>query len=92
MYLFALEFSSFLDVCPGVGLLDYMVALFLLFKENPYSFPHWKRVDIYKHTYIYICVCIYVCVGILKPVCLAKECGDTGYEVLSREMYIARKI
>ena len=27
MYLFKLEFSSFLDICPGVGLLDHMVTL-----------------------------------------------------------------
>ena len=31
MHLFELEFLSFLDVCPGVGLLDHMVALFLVF-------------------------------------------------------------
>ena len=29
MYLFELEFS--LDMCPGVGLLDHMVILFLVF-------------------------------------------------------------
>ena len=32
MYLFKLEFYSFLDICPGVGLLDHTVALFLVFK------------------------------------------------------------
>ena len=26
MYLFELEFSSFLDICPGVGLLDHMAT------------------------------------------------------------------
>ena len=31
MYLFELEFSSFLDICLGVGLLDHMVTLFLDF-------------------------------------------------------------
>ena len=31
MYLFKLEFSSFLDICPGVGLLDHIVVLFLVF-------------------------------------------------------------
>ena len=31
MYLFKLEFSSFLDICPGVGLLHHMVVLFLIF-------------------------------------------------------------
>ena len=30
MHLFKLWFS--LDICPGVGLLDHMVALFLVFK------------------------------------------------------------
>ena len=30
MYLFELEFS--LDICPGVGLLDHMVTLFIVFK------------------------------------------------------------
>ena len=30
MYLFKLEFSSFPDIYPGVGLLNYMVALFLV--------------------------------------------------------------
>ena len=29
--LFKLEFLSFLDMCPGVGLLDNMVTLFLVF-------------------------------------------------------------
>ena len=29
MYLFELQFC--LDICPGVGLLDHMVALFLVF-------------------------------------------------------------
>ena len=29
MYLFELEFC--LDICPGVGLLDHMVILFLVF-------------------------------------------------------------
>ena len=31
MYLFELEFSSFLDICPGIGLMDHVVALFLGF-------------------------------------------------------------
>ena len=31
MYLFELEFSSFLDIYPGVGLVDHMVVLFLFF-------------------------------------------------------------
>ena len=39
MYLLELWFS--LDVCSGVGLLDHMVALFLIFKEPPHCSPHW---------------------------------------------------
>ena len=31
MYLFELEFSSFQDICSGVGLLDHIVVLFLVF-------------------------------------------------------------
>ena len=31
MYLFEFEFSSFLGLCPGVALLDHLVALFLFF-------------------------------------------------------------
>ena len=31
MYLFKLEFLSFQDVCPGVGLPDPIVTLFLVF-------------------------------------------------------------
>ena len=38
MYLFELEFLSFLDICPGVGLLDNKVTLFLVFQGNPILF------------------------------------------------------
>ena len=38
MYLFELEFSSFLDICPGVGLLDNKVTLFLVFQGNAILF------------------------------------------------------
>ena len=31
VYLFKLEFSSFPDICPGVGLPDHTVTLFLVF-------------------------------------------------------------
>ena len=31
MYLFKVEFLSFPDICPRVGLLDHMVTLFLVF-------------------------------------------------------------
>ena len=31
VYVFELGFLSFLDICPGVGLLDPVVVLFLVF-------------------------------------------------------------
>ena len=37
-YLLNLEFSSFLNICPGVGLLDHMVALFLVVKGSAILF------------------------------------------------------
>ena len=41
MYLFKLKFSSLLYICPGEGLLDHTVALFIGFlKESPCS-PSW---------------------------------------------------
>ena len=33
--------ESFLDKCPGVGLLDHTVVLFSIFKGIPYCFPQW---------------------------------------------------
>ena len=33
-----LEFSSFLVICPGVGLLDHMVTLFLAFEGTSIVF------------------------------------------------------
>ena len=38
MYLFELEFSSFPDIHSMVGLLDHVVALFLLFKVTSILF------------------------------------------------------
>ena len=38
MYLFELEFSSFSDVSSGVGLLDHMVTLFLVFNGTSITF------------------------------------------------------
>ena len=38
MYLFELEFSLFPDICPGVGLLHHMIALFLIFKVHTILF------------------------------------------------------
>ena len=39
VYLFELEFSSFLYICLGVSLLAHMATLFLVFKEPPYCSP-----------------------------------------------------
>ena len=39
VHLFELEFLSFPDICPGVGLMDHVVTLFLVFKEPPYCSP-----------------------------------------------------
>ena len=39
MYLFQLEFSSFLGIYPAVELLDHMVALFIVFKGTSILFP-----------------------------------------------------
>jgi len=33
-YLYLFELELFLDICPGVGLLDHIVVLFLVFKET----------------------------------------------------------
>ena len=38
MYPFELEFSSFSDISSGVGLVDHMVTLFLVFKETSILF------------------------------------------------------
>ena len=38
-YLFELEFSSFLGICPGVGLLNHMVTLFLVFLRKLHTAP-----------------------------------------------------
>ena len=38
MYLFKLEFSSFMDICPGVGLLDHTATLLLVFWETSILF------------------------------------------------------
>ena len=37
---FKLEFSSFLDICPGVGWLDHMETLFWVFFRNFHTFFH----------------------------------------------------
>ena len=43
VYLFELQFCP--DICPGVGLQDHMVVLYLVYiqfsEEPPYCFPQW---------------------------------------------------
>ena len=49
MYLFKLAFLSFPDTCPGVGLLDHMVILFLVFLKNHqivFQWLHQLTVDV----------------------------------------------
>ena len=48
MYLFQLKFSSFPDICPGVGLLGHMVTLFLVFKGISILFSIMGRL-VYSH-------------------------------------------
>ena len=35
------QIMVFPDICPGVGLLDHMASLFLVFLRNSYCFPQW---------------------------------------------------
>ena len=72
MDLFKVEFSSFVDLCPGVGLLDHMAILFLLFFRNlhtvfrsgytnsvgGFSFLHILGV-MFLINYLCIALCIY---------------------------------
>ena len=47
MPLFELWFSP--DICPGVGLLHHMVALFLVFFRNLHTVVHSGRPNLYSH-------------------------------------------
>ena len=38
VYIFDLEFLSFLDICTGVGLLDHIISLILVFKGTSILF------------------------------------------------------
>ena len=47
MYLSELEFC--LDICPGVELLDHMVALFLVFLGNFHTVLHSDCTHLHSH-------------------------------------------
>ena len=47
MTLFELETSYFPDICPGVGLLDHMVTVFLVFMRNFQTFLHSDCTNLY---------------------------------------------
>ena len=49
----------FLDICPGVGLMDHMATLFKVFEEPPYKIPEFSltvsfRRDNHGYTQYYI--------------------------------------
>ena len=77
MHLFNLEFSSFLDICPGVGLLDNVLALCLeLFSRVSAQFcptlcdpRNWSPSDCSVHGILQA--------GILEPVSMPSSRGSS---------------
>ena len=55
IYLFELWFSP--DICPGVGLQDHMMALFLVFKESPCCSTQW----LYQFAFFYSSLAFIIC-------------------------------
>ena len=47
--LFELEFSSFLDIGPGVGFLDHIAALFLVFLRSLHTVLHSGYTNLHSH-------------------------------------------
>ena len=41
--------SFYLDICPGVELLDHMVALFLVLLRNFHTVPHSDCTHLHSH-------------------------------------------
>ena len=49
IYLFKLELSSFLDICPRVELLDHMVAIILVFLRKLHTILHSGCTNLHSH-------------------------------------------
>ena len=78
MHLFKLEFSPLLDMCPGVGLLDQVVTLFLNLR-NLYTIIHsdctnlhFNQLSMFSRVYVsLICLTWNVCPWILEMIRLS---------------------
>ena len=82
VYLFELCFSSFPDICPGVGLQDQMVALFLVFEEAPYRSP--------RLTYIFHTLNNYV-VTVASPFYTEGEGAIPDHRVGAQQSYSSKR-
>ena len=49
IYLFELEFSSFPDICPGVGFLGHIATLFFVFLRNLHTVLHSGYTNLHSH-------------------------------------------